>query len=115
MGEELIKSHNTRSEKFGNTEVSISPAVCPLCLSEKALEQDHDHETDLCRGQICHACNVLLGRFDRPVAEIQRFLDYLRFWSEQHATQGGQSYTEYMRATYSKFGKLGRPRRKPAA
>ncbi len=82
MDEQLVRSHNQRSEKFGLTEAG----TCPLCLTAKPLEQDHDHETDLCRGQICHACNVHLGRFDRPIAEIQRFLEYLRFWAEQHAT-----------------------------
>ena len=88
---------------------------CPLCLQPALLEQDHDHETDLCRGRICSSCNHLVGRFDRPVDEIQRFLDYLRFWHDQHASHGGQSYTEYMRVAYPNYRKVGRRRKSAAA
>jgi len=89
---------------------------CPLCLRPSVLEQDHDHRTDLCRGRICHECNVLLGRFDRPAAEISRFIDYLKFWHEQHATVGAQTYTAYMRELIPSY-KAGRraPRKRTAA
>lgn len=114
MGGILVGSHNTRSEKFGNTEVlQVSP--CPLCGQSRPLEQDHNHETDLCRGQLCHACNVQLGQFDRPIAEIQRFIDYLRFWEAEHAAHGGRSYTDYMREAYPLFRKRGRPRLRRSA
>ena len=93
--------------------------LCPLCnRSDVLLEQDHNHRTDLCRGRICHACNVLLGQFDRPVAEIQRFIAYLTFWESQHATVGAQTYTEYMRVLFPnyKHGRSApRPRRKAVA
>jgi hypothetical protein len=49
---------------------------------------------------VCHSCNLLIGRFDRPLPEIQRFLDYLTFWATEHATHGGRSYTEWMREMY---------------
>ena len=90
--------------------------ACPLCLRVAELEQDHDHRTDLCRGRICHACNVHLGRFDRPVEEIQRFIDYLQFWAAQHAEGVGRSYTEYMREAVPGY-RLGRraPRRRKQA
>ena len=94
-------SHNRRYEKFRDSANSVlksdSGETCPLCLRRADLEQDHDHTTDLCRGRICHPCNVHLGRFDRPVDEIQRFIDYLQYWTAQHADGVGQSYTEYMR------------------
>ena len=95
---------------------SDTRAECPLCLLVAELEQDHDHRTDLCRGRICHACNVHLGRFDRPVQEIQRFLDYLHYWAAQHAEGVGQSYTEYMRIAVPEYRRGRRaPRRKRAA
>lgn len=72
---------------------------CPLCLRQRVLEQDHDHRTELCRGRVCHSCNILIGRFDRPIGEIQRFLDYLRTWSSIHAESGGRRYSEYLRDT----------------
>jgi len=83
---------------------------CPLCSRLAVLEQDHDHRTDLCRGRVCHSCNVLLGRFDRPVAEIRRFLDYLEFWEEAHAREGGQTYTAWMREQFPEYRKRGRRR-----
>ena len=88
--------------------------VCPLCLRPDLLEQDHDHRTDLCRGRICHACNVHLGRFDRPVEEIQRFIDYLSYWERRHVhPDKHQTYTEYMREAVPGY-RLGRraPRRR---
>ena len=88
--------------------------VCPLCLQPDLLEQDHDHRTDLCRGRICSSCNHLVGRFDRPVDEIQRFLDYLQYWAAQHAEGVGQSYTEYMRVVvpgYRRGRRAPRPRK----
>lgn len=101
MGEISAGSHNKRSSKLGSSELER----CPLCLRDGLLEQDHDHRTDLCRGRICHSCNVLLGRFDRPIEEIQRFIDYLGLWQAQHATGGGQTYTEYMRELFPNYKK----------
>ena len=76
---------------------------CPLCHKGAFLEQDHDHCTDLMRGRICHSCNVLVGRFDRPIEEIQRFLDYLAHWADEHQAGRGRSYTEWMREALPKF------------
>ena len=117
MGENLCTSHNRRSDKFGNSEVGNSEP-CPLCGDAAPLEQDHDHRTDLCRGRICHPCNVHLGRFDRPVDEIQRFIDYLQYWTAQHADGVGQSYTEYMRVVvpgYRRGRRASRPRQQGVA
>ena len=116
MGENLCTSHNRRSDKFGNSEVGNSEP-CPLCGDAAPLEQDHDHRTDLCRGRICHPCNVLLARFDRPTADIQRFIDYLQHWERQHATAGAQTYTEYMREavpSYKRGRRAPRPRKSAA-
>lgn len=111
-------SHNQCSDKYTNPYTSVGKQdcfeTCPLCLRSAELEQDHDHTTDLCRGRICHACNVHLGRFDRPVAEIQRFIDYLQYWAAQHAEGGGRSYTDYMREAvpgYRRGRRAPRPRK----
>jgi len=97
MGANRSESCNRCSEKFGDSE------LCPLCGKQGELIQDHDHRTDLCRGRICQSCNLLVGRFDRPVAEIQRFLDYLTFWAREHAESGGRSYTAWMREAFPKW------------
>lgn len=96
------KSHNIRSRKFGLTE--LARAVCSLCGGAGPVEQDHDHRTDLCRGLLCSSCNHLVARFDRPVAEIQRFLDYLTLWEGRHADGGGRTYTDYMREVVPGYG-----------
>lgn len=88
--------------------------TCPLCHRAAELEQDHDHRTDLCRGRICSSCNHLVARFDRPIAEIHRFLDYLQRWATEHVRVGGQTYTDYMRHVVPSYRKRG-PRRKRAA
>ena len=115
-------SHNRRStnqiNRINPVAESDSGETCPLCLRRADLEQDHDHTTDLCRGRICHACNVHLGRFDRPVDEIQRFIDYLQYWAAQHADGVGQSYTEYMRVVvpgYKRGRRAPRQHRKAVA
>ena len=87
---------------------------CPLCERPGLMEQDHDHRSDLCRGRLCHSCNVLIGRYDRPIAEIQRFLEYLAFWADEHARVGGRSYTDYMRELVPHYGR-GRGRRRKLA
>lgn len=111
MGEILCTSHNLRSDKFGNPEVAHT-ATCQICGADGLLDQDHDHRTDLCRGRVCHSCNLLIGRFDRPVSEIQRFIDYLTFWERQHATVGAQTYTAYMQESSPTYGRGRRAPRK---
>lgn len=125
-----MTSHNTRSDDFGISEASEivdraqssdSPKVlasvetCPLCLQPAELEQDHDYSNDLCRGRICHSCNLIVGRFDRPIAHIQRILGYLWFWSSQHALGYGRSYTDYMREAVPNYKRGRRAPRKRAA
>jgi Recombination endonuclease VII len=88
----------------------VNDERCPLCGRMALLEQDHDHTTDLCRGRICHSCNLLVGRFDRPIEEIQRFLNYLAHWRAEHANGQAQTYTEYMRAFAPRFRQKGRGR-----
>jgi len=111
MGVNPPLSHNTRSFSFGLTEVG-TPA-CSLCGGPGLLEQDHDHRSDLCRGLLCSSCNHLVARFDRPVADIHRFLAYLTYWEQQHAAHGGRTYTDYMREMFPEYGR-GRRAPRPA-
>ena len=81
--------------------------ACPLCGRMAELKQDHDHTTDLCRGRICRSCNLLVGRYDRPLDQIQRFLDYLAYWRAEHSSGRAQTYTDYMRQFAPRYRKQG--------
>lgn len=117
MSRENIEQYN-QSRIVGdpyNSPVNVTSSgyateTCPICRRPERLEQDHDHATDLCRGRICHGCNVTIGRYDRPVHEINRFLEYLRVWGERHSANpaGFQTYTDYMREMNPNFRKRGR-------
>jgi recombination endonuclease VII len=109
---------SVQGRRIDNPIRSEIPNRCDLCDRDVLLYQDHDHRTDLCRGHLCHSCNIRLGQFDRPVEEIQRFIAYLTYWERQHATVGAQTYTEYMRELfpeYKKGRKAPRPRRAKVA
>ena len=81
--------------------------ACAICGATGDLEQDHDHETDLCRGKLCSSCNHLVARYDRPIEQIDRFLGYLRFWAAEHAIRPSQTYTDYMRELFPRYRKRG--------
>ena len=107
-------SHKRRSSyvPIGKTLSGIATELrlCDICARSEAVEQDHDHTSDLCRGKLCYSCNRLLVKFDRPVEEIDRFLSYLRFWAREHAKGEHQTYTDYMRAFAPRYGKKGHGR-----
>lgn len=88
-------SHKKRGDYLGNPE-----AACALCgRSDVHLEQDHCHRTGLCRGRVCRSCNLLIGRYDRPLEDIERILEYLNVWHVEHAVRGGRSYADFLRDT----------------
>lgn len=57
--------------------------ACAICghtpgPDERRLVVDHDHETGVVRGLLCHKCNVALGAVGDSIAGIQRFTKYLK-------------------------------------
>ncbi len=57
-------------------------AICGTTKSSKSGDRcfyvDHDHDRNVVRGLLCHACNGALGHFGDNLAGIQRVVDYLR-------------------------------------
>ena len=54
------------------------PELCEICHRKKRLVADHDHETGLFRGWLCHSCNFMLGRFNDDPNVLRRALAYLK-------------------------------------
>lgn len=64
--------------------------VCPVCLrnsdeirgtnhpSHNSWCLDHDHETGLFRGWLCHQCNRMLGIAKDSVQTLERAIKYLK-------------------------------------
>lgn len=56
--------------------------LCKICLKPendfKQLSVDHNHETGIVRGLLCHKCNIGLGHFQDNVNYIQNAIMYLR-------------------------------------
>jgi len=58
--------------------VEAQGSKCLICEETKDLVLDHDHETGIFRGAICHKCNVGLGMLNDDVDILQRALNYLK-------------------------------------
>jgi len=60
------------------------PRRCELCGSSpavgrwKVLHLDHDHETGVFRGWLCHHCNMGLGNFKDSILLLRKAVAYLR-------------------------------------
>lgn len=59
---------------------AVQGEVCAICQTSfpgpKNWTVDHDHESGLVRGILCHSCNLMLGHYDN-VELVKRLLDYL--------------------------------------
>lgn len=53
--------------------------VCAICgLKADALVVDHDHDTGVIRGLLCHKCNSALGHLQDSYFAVCRAADYLK-------------------------------------
>jgi hypothetical protein len=56
--------------------------LCAICQNPprpgKILDVDHDHESGMVRGLLCHGCNWSLGVLGDNLEGIWRAVDYLR-------------------------------------
>lgn len=63
--------------------------ICPICQRTEQEVQDkggkksgawccdHDHNTGIFRGWLCHDCNRAIGNFKDNLSRLQRAIDYL--------------------------------------
>jgi hypothetical protein len=60
-------------------------AVCRTKFTKDCKpETDHDHTTQQVRGQVCHACNMLLGAAKECLRTLSNAIQYLKKWEAQH-------------------------------
>jgi hypothetical protein len=55
--------------------------ICSIDLRGKKQCFDHDHDTGMIRGALCHGCNCGLGHFKDSVKLLQRAIEYLEMYS----------------------------------
>lgn len=70
--------YEARLEEQGN--------VCAICGTDKPggkgqFHADHNHETNLPRGVLCHNCNVALGNFKDNPEILKAAVEYLERWN----------------------------------
>lgn len=77
-----------RLRKFGVTLdqydalIEAQGGVCAICEGppngkDDVFHVDHDHQTGMLRGLLCHSCNTSLGHFRDDVVVLQRAIEYL--------------------------------------
>lgn len=72
------KAHNLGVKQSEvETILGNSDGKCAICLKEKPLCVDHDHETLSVRGLLCYQCNSALGLFYDNVSSLKRAIIYL--------------------------------------
>lgn len=82
--------HNYKiSEKLFNVLFWLQGGVCAICKQPETvvhsksgraqpLSVDHDHETGVVRGLLCHRCNVAVGLLQNSPEFADAVADYLR-------------------------------------
>ena len=58
-----------------------------------SLSVDHDSETGLIRGLLCHNCNVGIGSFKHDIERLQAAIEYLEHWNSP-AVDAAQAQAE---------------------
>ena len=58
--------------------------MCAICLSfpqpGKALDVDHEHQTNTVRGLLCRRCNNAIGLIDDSPWRLRRAASYVETW-----------------------------------
>lgn len=78
----LKKTYGITVEIFGEM-LAAQGGGCAICAVKECpshrenLSVDHDHETGVVRGLLCHHCNLLLGYAGDSVERLKQAIAYL--------------------------------------
>lgn len=74
-----LNMHRVAKYKGHSPPTRPAPECCELCgkKSNRVLVMDHDHETNLFRGWLCHGCNTKLGGFLGTIEGLLAAVYYL--------------------------------------
>lgn len=67
--------------------ITSTDGKCEICLRQKRLVIDHDHETGIVRGILCHGCNAALGIFGDTASGVEKALKYLTEYETDKRTR----------------------------
>lgn len=68
-----LKNYRARLEKRAPRP---RPEACELCDTVGKVVWDHDHDTGVFRGWLCHRCNLLLGTVEKNIPLISKMIKY---------------------------------------
>lgn len=77
----IFRNFGLTKEKYNALLVSQN-GVCAICkkpnTKERRLAVDHNHETNVVRGLLCHNCNLAVGNLKDSVYNAEQLLEYLK-------------------------------------
>ncbi len=75
-----LKALRSYWRKYGLSDSQIMTyynRACEVCGSNKRIGIDHDHETGIVRGSLCHNCNVALGLVKEDTNVLKSMVNYI--------------------------------------
>ena len=91
--QDFLKSYGV-SEQDIERRFLAQGGKCAICRREaygsarntRSLHIDHDHETGLLRGLLCHSCNLALGLFLDSPELLRTAAEYVEEWKDAAET-----------------------------
>jgi len=97
-----------RNELRATTKPPREDHQCPICRRNAGEVEgaggkshstpwvlDHDHQSELARGWLCHTCNRALGSFADDTERLSRAISYLNYYSEGQNVEAEDQLQEF--------------------
>jgi hypothetical protein len=78
-----VKRYGISAERYRQI-LENQNGLCAICLRDKELVIDHNHDTGEVRGLLCTSCNTGIGLLgDSDVSRMERALSYIKVSNKQ--------------------------------